>query len=180
MGIAIILFIIFVIVAIYIISEKPKNDISEKIYIYKEKKEKEEEIIPRYYKYLKAKDYIFTKNENIFFRQLEEALENENVRIFTQVDIKNIIKIKKMWGYQRALWKIQGKHIDFVITTKNGKILCCIELDDGSHDTEEAQKRDDDKDRFLEYVGIKLFRKRKKPYKFDDIIEYIRNKQKWL
>ena len=38
--------------------------------------------------------------------------------------------------------KISTKHVDFVICDKNLRVLFAVELDDSSHDTADARKRD--------------------------------------
>ena len=78
---------------------------------YKRRREK------TYHRYLYAKKYIFTEHEGKFFRQLQEALKNEKVSLFTQVDIKSIIGIKDVSEGYRIRQTLQGKHMDFVVAS---------------------------------------------------------------
>ena len=54
--------------------------------------------------------------------------------------------------------QIAQKHIDFVICDRELRVLFAVELDDSSHDTEEAKIRDLFKDRAFKAARIPLRR----------------------
>ena len=112
-----------------------------------------------YCQYMFSKGDIFTQNERNFFHQLQDTLRNTNFLVFTHVRLWDIIDVNKWKAgsyYREARNTINQKHIDFVITSSEGKILCCIELDDSTHD--EYQPNDETKNLYLEKVKIPLKR----------------------
>ena len=61
------------------------------------------------------------------------------------------------------LWKITNKHVDFLICDKNNlDIICAVELDDYTHETQEAKDRDMFIMQVLDSVGVKTIRIRTK------------------
>lgn len=54
------------------------------------------------------------------------------------------------------MYKIQAKHIDFLICDKNMHIKEIIELDDSSHDNKDCKGRDQFVDLILHSVGYKV------------------------
>ena len=54
--------------------------------------------------------------------------------------------------------KISQKHVDFVICDKNLRVLFAVELDDSSHNTADARKRDLFKDQAFRAAKIPLKR----------------------
>ena len=88
---------------------------------------------------------LFTPAERSFLGVLNQAIEG-NVVIFGKVRVADIIK--PIGGLPRGKWqslfnKISRKHFDFVICDKdNLSVLCVIELDDKSHNSNNRQKRD--------------------------------------
>ena len=125
----------------------------------------------------KPVEYLNTKSEQNFFNQLHRIIPSDyhlacKVRladICLPRDGKNII----------AFNKIAQKHCDFVIIhKKDSKIKCAIELDDKSHLTISAIKRDNEKDNALNSSGIPLFRiKTTRKYDLSDIKNFLDNKK---
>ncbi len=62
--------------------------------------------------------------------------------------------------YKTYFYKVQAKHVDFVLCDEKLVARCVIELDDKSHDTEERQKRDSFVDEVLKSVGYKIIHTR--------------------
>lgn len=128
------------------------------------------------FKYKPVK-YLNTKSEQNFFNQIQRLIPSDyylvcKVRladICLPRDSKNII----------AFNKIAQKHCDFVILNKkNSEIKCVIELDDKSHLTASAIKRDNEKNNALNSSGIKLFRiKTTRKYDLSDIQLFLNNKE---
>jgi hypothetical protein len=121
--------------------------------------------------------YLNTKSEQNFFNQLQRVIPSDyylvcKVRLADVClprDSKDII----------AFNKVAQKHCDFVIIyKKDSKVKCAIELDDKSHLTMSAIKRDNEKDNALNSSGIPLFRiKTTRKYDLSDIKNFLDNRK---
>lgn len=145
-------------------SESPKNQTNAKVEDNRPKQEasKEPRIIYTYVKpELKIQDMnvqhseeldftsayqrkpLFTKNEWQNYKKLRDIAEIRGfvicpkVRLFDLVEPRNDKKRKLTYRY-----KIQAKHVDFVICDKNMNIKAILELDDNSHYDPDRIKRD--------------------------------------
>ena len=94
------------------------------------------------YSYLvHSKEYLTTKSE---------------VRVW---DFANFWKTKKWFFPYSVKSRIDRSHVDFaIISKKDLKIICAIELDDPSHLSDIAKERDEAKDIFFDFLKIPLFR----------------------
>lgn len=101
-----------------------------------------------------ATNYPYRKNESLltaaersFFGVLNEAVVGR-LLIFAKVRLTDLIATPSgIDGWQSHQNKIQSKHVDFVLCTRDTVApLLCIELDDASH---KRQKRID-RDAFLD------------------------------
>lgn len=91
--------------------------------------------------------------------------------ICPKVRLFDIIEPKKEHDkYKTLMYKIQAKHVDFVICDKNMHIKAVIELDDSSHDKKDRKERDDFVNLILRSVGYKVIRTR---YITNDILDLI-------
>ena len=116
------------------------------------------------------KTYLLTQNELKFYKLLKSITDKNNLNLFSQVALYEIIKSKNIKYFN----KIKSKTIDFVITDVNCKIKLCIELDDPTHIKENRQKRDKFVDNLFKELNIKLIRI---PYwEFDNIENILINK----
>jgi hypothetical protein len=87
-----------------------------------------------------TKNYVMTPTELKFYRILAE--EFKDYYIFAQVDLERIIQVKNNIAKYRN--KIKSCSIDYVLVTKNNcKIVCCVELDDYTHNQTRRIKRDE-------------------------------------
>lgn len=100
------------------------------------------------------KTYLLTQNELKFYKLLKSITDKNNLNLFSQVALYEIIKSKNIKHFN----KIKSKTIDFVITDVNCKIKLCIELDDPTHIKENRQKRDKFVDNLFKELNIKLIR----------------------
>ena len=100
------------------------------------------------------KTYLLTQNELKFYKLLKNITDKNNLNLFCQVALYEIIKSKNIKDFN----KIKSKTIDFVITDVNCKIKLCIELDDPTHIKENRQKRDEFVDNLFKELNIKLIR----------------------
>lgn len=104
-----------------------------------------------------AKECIMTKTEIKFYIELKKITDELNMLIFPQVDLERIIKV--IDDNYRDRNRIKSRSIDYTIVQNNNyKIICCIELDDYSHNTRKAQKADNFKNELFEKVKIPLHR----------------------
>ncbi|HWW06322.1 DUF2726 domain-containing protein [Collimonas sp.] len=103
------------------------------------------------------KDYDYksktplTKNEQAMYWKLIDTLPGYVV--LAQVELSRCISAKGA-----AFNTINGKSLDFVICNKALEVVAAIEIDDKSHATPAAQKRDATKNNAMEIAGIKLIR----------------------
>lgn len=105
------------------------------------------------------KDNKFKTSDNIsdelkFYKLLKPIINRNELNLFTQVALYEIVKAKDIKDFN----KIRSKSIDFVITDLNCKIKICIELDDVSHLRDSRQKRDIFIETLFNDLGIKLLR----------------------
>lgn len=100
------------------------------------------------------KTYLLTQNELKFYKLLKSIIDKNNLNLFSQVALYEIIKSKNIKYFN----KIKNKTIDFVITDVNCKIKLCIELDDPTHIKENRQKRDEFINKLFKDLDIKLLR----------------------
>lgn len=100
------------------------------------------------------KEYLMTKNELKFYKQLKKITDKLELTIFAQVSLYQVIRNKNFKDFN----KIKSKSIDFVITENNGKIKMCIELDDKSHNKNNRIERDNFINEIFNQANIKLLR----------------------
>lgn len=104
-----------------------------------------------------TKNYVMTPTELTFFRELKKVTDELELLIFPQVDLEKIIQVKNNNGAKRN--KIKSRSIDYtIVNNKNCKIVCCIELDDKSHERESSKKIDEFKNEIFKHVEIPLYR----------------------
>lgn len=103
--------------------------------------------------------YLLTQNEWHEYKKLHEIALNNNLRICPKVRLADIIEPRKGTGeWQKLFYKIQAKHIDFLICDYSLRVLAVLELDDNSHNRADRQERDRFVDEILRSVGYKVIR----------------------
>lgn len=101
--------------------------------------------------------YIMTQTELIFYRELKKVTDKLELSIFPQVDLERIIKVSDNNNKDRN--RIKSRSIDFsIVNNKNCKLVCCIELDDYTHNRENVKKADTFKDNLFKQIKIPLHR----------------------
>ena len=78
--------------------------------------------------------------------------------ICPKVGVKDLLSVTDQKQYMKYFHKIAQKHVDFVICDKDLYVLFAIELDDSTHETKDAKKRDQLKDKAFAAAGIRLKR----------------------
>ena len=104
---------------------------------------------------------LFSPAERSFYGVLQQALE-ESFVIFGKVRLGDVIEPARGLGRnlnQRALNKINRKHLDFVICrTEDLSLVAAVELDDSSHQRKDRADRDVFVDNALKSAGIPMVR----------------------
>ena len=102
-------------------------------------------------------NYIMTQTELKFYRELKKITDKLNTTIFPQVDLERIIKVKDNERTYRN--RIKSRSIDYtIVNNKNCKIICCIELDDYTHNRETSKRNDNFKNELFKAANIPLYR----------------------
>lgn len=104
---------------------------------------------------------LLTKGEHAFYEKLRVAV-GRRYHIAPKVRLADVLFVPgNLWA--RFGRPICQKHLDFVLCDpETMEVLFAIELDDSSHDNDEAMKKDDFKDQALRVAGIWLLRFRAK------------------
>lgn len=103
---------------------------------------------------------ILTNREYRFYQLLRRETDRRGLLICPKVGLKDLIGVSTRNNYMKYFRLISQKHIDFVICDQSLRVLFAIELDDSSHDTKEAHKRDRFKDQAMRAARIPLKRVR--------------------
>lgn len=155
--------LVIIVILIIIIAtskrKKPSNKANNKVYPVQQAQAYYQQEIKTYYQY--EKNQILTSNETGFFAELKRIASNYNIDVLTKVRLCDIIKVKSGVDnstYTSAFNTIKSKHIDFVLIDKNTNVVCCIELDDKSHEKEKAKANDEVKNKALLSAGVPLIR----------------------
>lgn len=100
------------------------------------------------------KEYLLTKSELKFYKLLKSIVDKNNLNLFCQVSLYELVKSNKYKDFN----KIKAKTIDYVITDTNCKIKLCIELDDPTHIKQDRIERDKFIDELFKQLNINLVR----------------------
>lgn len=105
--------------------------------------------------------YLLTKNEYREYMTLRQLAAEKDLVICPKVRLLDIIEPRKgEKDYKSLFFKVQAKHVDFVICDKDLRIKAILELDDNSHDQKDRQDRDAFVDQILTSVGYKVIHTR--------------------
>lgn len=120
----------------------------------------------------KKSNYLFTKTELKFYRELIKITEELNLVIFPKIRLADIFKHNEYKDFN----KIKSKHIDFLLCDKsNCRIKLAIELDDYSHNNIKAIKNDNFKNEIFKQTNLPLIRiKVNNTYNLEEIKEKIK------
>lgn len=109
-----------------------------------------------YYPY--AAKHILTKREYRFYLLLREAADEYHYLICPKVGLKDLLSVTDQKHYMKYFHMIAQKHVDFVVCDHDLHVLFAIELDDSTHETRDAKKRDHLKNKAFAAAGIPLKR----------------------
>lgn len=101
--------------------------------------------------------YLMTINEKSQYRKLRQWANQHNLIVFCKVRLLDLITPRKnQENYKGALWKIQAKHVDFVICDQDIRVKCIVEISDGSHSRQDRADRDNFVSEVLQACGYKV------------------------
>ena len=101
--------------------------------------------------------YLLTRNEWHEYKKLKQFAEAKNLQVCPKVRLLDIIEPRRgEANYKSLLFKVQSKHVDFLICDQDLHIKAVVELDDNSHDSKNRQDRDTLVDTILSSVGYKV------------------------
>lgn len=114
---------------------------------------------------------LFTKNEWQNYKKLREVAEVKGYIICPKVRLLDIIEPRRgEKKYKTLFYKVQAKHVDFVICDQDMSIKAIIELDDSSHNSKDRIERDQFVDLILKSVGYKVIHTRYINYDILDLV----------
>lgn len=117
------------------------------------------------------RNWLFTYNEKDAYQKLKLIAEKLGYTVFAKVRLLDLVEpIKGNKKYKAYFWKIQAKHVDFVLCDYKLVAKYIIELDDSSHDKKDRKERDNFVDEVVESVGYKIIHVRAIT---DDILNQI-------
>lgn len=149
LGVIFIIYIIIELVKVFI--KKENNNINNNI-----NNINDIDNINKYNNY-QSNGYLMTKTELLFYRELKKITEKLNLNIFPQVQLERIINVKDNNIADRN--KIKSRSVDYcIVNNDNCKIVCCIELDDYTHNREKVKIIDNFKNELFKNVNIPLHR----------------------
>lgn len=108
---------------------------------------------------------LLTDAELQLFHFMENNLcQIDRIVILAKVRLADIAEVDTRVTLNKDfLWKITNKHVDFLICDRNTlDVICAVELDDYTHETQEAKEKDLFIMQVLDSVGIKTVRIRTK------------------
>jgi very-short-patch-repair endonuclease len=107
----------------------------------------------------KSRQKLFTPSETTFLYALERAV-GDHYRIFGKVRLADIVDTEVYRGVRdKAFGLIAYKHVDFLLCDKSDlSIVCAIELDDRTHQSEKRMIKDAEKTYALNSAAIPLIR----------------------
>ncbi len=126
------------------------------------------------YKQVYQPKWLFTYNEKPIFRQLASLAQRHNMICLAKVRLYDLVEPRK-GQHISTRYKIQAKHVDFVLCTSSLVAKYIIELDDNSHKDADRKARDAFVDEVLTACGYKVLRI--KGYNEPEIENFIRATQ---
>lgn len=148
--------------------EAPKPEIQEGPQPQEQEAEKEKRST---YADCYQRKYLLTKNEWYAYKKLKQLADAKDLVICPKVRLLDILEPRRgEKDYRSLLYKIQAKHVDFLICDKDMRIKAALELDDNSHEQKNRKDRDSFMDEILTSVGYKVIHTH---YINDDVLDDI-------
>jgi hypothetical protein len=105
----------------------------------------------------RKKDYLLTAAERSFYEALCSVLDGQ-LLVFAKVRLADLVYMPKGTANRQTHFnRIQSKHVDFVLCTRDKlSPVLVIELDDASHEEESRRERDTFVDAALTAAGLPI------------------------
>ena len=104
---------------------------------------------------------VFTEREKFAFARLRSITEKHGYSVLAKVRLFDLIEPSFLTDNKKvAQYKIQAKHVDFVLCDDQLKAKYVIELDDSTHDRPDRIERDRFVDSVLTSAGYKVLHTR--------------------
>lgn len=140
---------------------------------YKETEESKIEI-PSNIETAYQRKWILTYNEKDAYRKLKTITNKFGYTLFAKVRLFDLIEpVRGNPKYKTNLYKIQAKHVDFVVCDEKLVARYIIELDDNSHNSEKRKQRDEFVNAVLTNTGYKILHV--KTIKDEEIEAFLQN-----
>ena len=150
---AVIIFLILCIAAPKASKNRKQTPITDKP---DERPEEKSEALPVQGAY--QKDWLFSYNEKDAYQKLRAIADELGYIVFAKVRLLDLLSpVKGNPKYKTYFYKVQAKHVDFVLCDAKLVARAIIELDDSSHDSKKRQERDSFVDEVLTSVGYPVF-----------------------
>ena len=121
-----------------------------------EKPESDTESLPIQGAYQKS--WLFSYNEKDAYQKLRAIADELGYTVFAKVRLLDLLSpVKGNPKYKTYFYKVQAKHVDFVLCDAKLVARAVIELDDSSHDSKTRKERDKFVDEVLASVGYPIF-----------------------
>ena len=105
--------------------------------------------------------WLFSMNEKRAYYKLNDIAKKHNLVVFAKVRLLDLVTPQRNNPkYKTCFYKIQAKHVDFVLAKENLVAKYIIELDDSSHDTPDRTERDQFVDAVVTACGYKILHTR--------------------
>ena len=87
--------------------------------------------------------WLLSYNEKAAYKTIKQITDEKGYTVFTKVRLLDLVEPRESNRKDQSyLWKIQAKHLDFVICDKNLVAKWVIELQDNSHKKSDRIERD--------------------------------------
>lgn len=105
------------------------------------------------------KKWLFSYNEKDAFWKLKKIAEEKGYLVFAKVRLIDLVEpTQGNPKYKTFFYKVQAKHVDFVLCDQKLVARIVIELDDSSHEKADRAERDIFVDTILRNNGYKVIR----------------------
>ena len=106
------------------------------------------------------KRWLLSYNEKDAFKKLQSAANEVGYTVFSKVRLLDLLEPVSGKNYRSYFYKVQAKHVDFVLLDEKLVARCIVELDDNSHDAEDRKARDAFVDEIVTSVGYQIIHTR--------------------
>lgn len=115
---------------------------------------------------------VFSEREKSAFAQIKDIVEKYGYTVLAKVRLFDLVEPSYLTDNKKvAQYKIQAKHVDFVLCDSALKARYIIELDDATHDRPDRIERDRFVDSVLEMSGYRVLHTRN--INEDEILHFI-------